>query len=228
MPIQIGQVLQSVGLPENDMALLTATGNLFVFDRVYEAIDAFLMQVESSLCLVFELLYIVHVDEPVERRSQKRIEVFIVLDLCDPTPVRVHFFAFKTLLFASILSRPLSHSCYSLAFFTACFLVFIFITSVFVSSCTVTSPSTRICSSALPSCASHIVSACLLLLHLLFKLVFKSKCVFEGIMLPLACVVLTRDVLPMTVKVVTVLLIVVLILANVPIGLVEVVHGNNA
>ena len=49
MSVQVGELLQRVGLPEDNVALLTATGNLFVLDGVDEAVDALLMQVECLL-----------------------------------------------------------------------------------------------------------------------------------------------------------------------------------
>jgi len=65
MPIQIGQLLESVGLPEDDMTLFTTTSNLFVLDRVDETVDTLLMQIESSFLLVVKRFELMHVDESI-------------------------------------------------------------------------------------------------------------------------------------------------------------------
>lgn len=49
MSIEVGQLLLSVWLPENNVALFAATGYLLVPDGVDEAVDTLLMQVESLL-----------------------------------------------------------------------------------------------------------------------------------------------------------------------------------
>lgn len=48
-----------------------------------------------------------HVDEAVQGRGQKHVQVLVVLDLCDPAPVRVDFNASKVLLSALVLCRAL-------------------------------------------------------------------------------------------------------------------------
>ena len=67
MTVEVGELLESVGFPENDVALLTAAGDLLVLDAIDEAIDALLVQVERSLGPVVQILQLVHVDETVER-----------------------------------------------------------------------------------------------------------------------------------------------------------------
>ena len=67
MTVEVGELLESIGFPENDVALLTAAGDLLVLDAIDEAIDALLVQVERSLGPVVQILQLVHVDETVER-----------------------------------------------------------------------------------------------------------------------------------------------------------------
>ena len=89
------------------MTLLTTTRDLLVLDRVDETIDTFLMQVEGLFGAIVESFKLMHVNETIKRRGQKHVQVFIVLDLGDPTPVRVNFDACKVLFTALVLGRSL-------------------------------------------------------------------------------------------------------------------------
>ena len=66
MAIEVRKLLQSVGLPQNDMALLAAARHLFMLHRVDKAVDALLMEVECALLAVVQRLQLVHVDETVQ------------------------------------------------------------------------------------------------------------------------------------------------------------------
>ena len=66
MTIQVCELLEGIRLPQNNVALLAATGNLFVLDRVDEAIDTLLMEIESALLAIIQGLKLVHVDETVQ------------------------------------------------------------------------------------------------------------------------------------------------------------------
>ena len=57
--------MQSVRLPEDDVALLSTASDLLLFDRVDKAIDALLVEIESLLGLVGKIRNIVHVDEAI-------------------------------------------------------------------------------------------------------------------------------------------------------------------
>ena len=63
--VEVGQLLQGVRLPEDDVTLLSAASDLLLFDRVDKAIDALLVEIESLLGLIGEIRNIVHVDEAV-------------------------------------------------------------------------------------------------------------------------------------------------------------------
>ena len=56
MAVEICELLQGVGLPEDNVTLFTATGYLFVLDGVNEAVDTFLMQVECSFLPIVKRL----------------------------------------------------------------------------------------------------------------------------------------------------------------------------
>ena len=103
MPIQIGQLLESVGLPEDDMTLFTTTSDLLVLDRVDETVDTLLMKIESSFLLIVKRFKLMHVDEAIERGGQEHVQVLIILDLGDPTPMSVHLQTAEAFLAASIL-----------------------------------------------------------------------------------------------------------------------------
>ena len=66
MAIKVGQVLQGVWLPENNVSLLSATGDESVLGGVDKTVDTFLMEVES-LSAILELVQIVHMDKSIER-----------------------------------------------------------------------------------------------------------------------------------------------------------------
>ena len=66
MAIEVGQVLQGVWLPENNVSLLSATGDESVLGGVDKTVDTFLMEVES-LSAILELVQIVHMDKSIER-----------------------------------------------------------------------------------------------------------------------------------------------------------------
>jgi hypothetical protein len=55
------------------MALLSATGDLFVLYGVDETVDSLLMQVESFLLLIVQCVQLMHVDESIERRREKHV-----------------------------------------------------------------------------------------------------------------------------------------------------------
>ena len=103
MTVQMGQLLKRVGLPKDNVTLHTATRNLFVLDRVHKAVDSFEMQVERFLSPVVECLQLVHVDEAVQGRGDEVVQVFVVLDLCDPSPMTVDLDACETLLLDTVL-----------------------------------------------------------------------------------------------------------------------------
>ena len=65
--VQVGELLQRVGLPEDNVALFTAAGDLLVLLGVDEAVDTLLMQVERALLTIVEILQLVHMNEAVER-----------------------------------------------------------------------------------------------------------------------------------------------------------------
>ena len=48
------------------MALLSATGNLFVLYGVNEAVDALLMKIESFLLFIVQCIQLMHVDKSIE------------------------------------------------------------------------------------------------------------------------------------------------------------------
>ena len=64
--VQVGQLLECIRLPENDVALLTTASNLLVLDRVDEAVYTLLMQVECAPWLVDQIGKVVHMDETVK------------------------------------------------------------------------------------------------------------------------------------------------------------------
>ena len=66
MPVQIGKLLESIGLPEDDMALLATTCDLLMLDRIDETVDAFLMQIERAFLSIVKCLELVHVDEAIQ------------------------------------------------------------------------------------------------------------------------------------------------------------------
>ena len=66
MTIEVGQVLESVRLPENDVSLFSATCDESVLCGVHKTVDSFLMEIEG-LSAVLELVQIVHVDESIQR-----------------------------------------------------------------------------------------------------------------------------------------------------------------
>ena len=57
---------QRVRLPQNDMALFSTTGHLLVLHGVDEAVDALLVEVESLLSLIGQVIRVVHVYEAIE------------------------------------------------------------------------------------------------------------------------------------------------------------------
>ena len=67
MTVQVSQLLQSVGLPQDNVTLHAATCNLFVLHRVHKAVDTFQMQVEGLFCPVVERFQLVHVNKAVQR-----------------------------------------------------------------------------------------------------------------------------------------------------------------
>jgi len=71
--VKVSQLLKCVRLPKNDMALLSATGDLFVLYGVDETVDSLLMQVESFLLLIVQCVQLMHVDESIERRREKHV-----------------------------------------------------------------------------------------------------------------------------------------------------------
>ena len=103
MTIEVGQLLQSVRFPENNVALLSATGHLLVLDGVDEAVDALLMQVERLFGPIVERFKLVHVDEAIQGGRQKHVQILVVLNLGDPAPMRVNFNAGEVLLSAFVL-----------------------------------------------------------------------------------------------------------------------------
>ena len=90
MAVKVSELLQSVRLPEDDVALFTTTGNLLVLLRVNEAIDTLLMQIKRSFLSIVEVLEFMHVDKAVKRAGQEHDQVLVILDLCYPSPVRMH------------------------------------------------------------------------------------------------------------------------------------------
>ena len=52
MTIQVGQVLQCVRLPQDDVSLLSATGNEPVLGGVDKTVDTFLMEIEGLASVV--------------------------------------------------------------------------------------------------------------------------------------------------------------------------------
>lgn len=56
MSIQIGQVLQSVGLPKDDVSLFSTGSNKSVLGRVHKAVDSFLMEIKGTSWLISESL----------------------------------------------------------------------------------------------------------------------------------------------------------------------------
>ena len=61
-------MLERIGLPEDDVTLLTTTRHLLMLDGVDKAVDTLLMQVESAFRLISQIVEIVHMNETVERR----------------------------------------------------------------------------------------------------------------------------------------------------------------
>ena len=64
MTIEVGQVLQGVGLPQNDVSLFATGCYKSVFGGVHETIYTFLVEVEC-LATVVKRVQVVHVYESI-------------------------------------------------------------------------------------------------------------------------------------------------------------------
>jgi len=73
------------------MAFLSTTSDLLVLERVNKTVDTLLMQVKCFLGTILKRFKFVHVNKTVQRRGHNLVQILIVLNLGDPTPMGMHF-----------------------------------------------------------------------------------------------------------------------------------------
>ena len=65
------------------------------------------MKVKSSLLAIGESSQIVHMDEAIQRRGKKHVQVLVILNLGDPAPMGMDLGRYVTVLIALVLGRAL-------------------------------------------------------------------------------------------------------------------------
>ncbi len=243
MTVQVSQLLLSVWLPQDNVALHTARGDLLVLSRVDEAVDTLQVKVEGLLRPVVQSLKLVHVNETIKRRGDQQVQIFVVLDLGDPTPMTMNFDAGEALFFYLVLSWSLVLDILALSSLTIVIIIMLVLLLVFfallldlclqvsdLSLCL--SKTLMACRACCLHCSSSIkrVSPAFLLffagLFLHFSEVeqgFLETGLFESLVAPLGLVIILLELILMTDQVVTILLKVLLMLTDMPVGLEEVI-----
>ena len=67
MPIEVGKGSECERVPHNDVAFFSAAGNEPMLGRVDEGVHSLLMQVEGLILLIRKILYVVNMDEAIQR-----------------------------------------------------------------------------------------------------------------------------------------------------------------
>ena len=114
MAVKLVKLLKSVRLPEDDMTFFSTTCNLFVLNWVDKAVNAFLVKVKSSFWDIGQSSQLVHMDKAIQWWGKKPIQVLIILNLGDPTPMGMHLRSSEAVLLALVQSRPLIFSRFTL------------------------------------------------------------------------------------------------------------------
>ena len=170
-----------------------------------------------------------HVDESIKGGRKKPLKIFIVLDLSDPAPMSMHFHTFVAFFTTFILCWPLI---FQLLALLLCLLLLVHLRLVllllsFLATAFETRGSTLIL--ALTSGLSATLLVRFSLIDVVLGQIFSiGISVLESLMLPLPIVVVSLDVLRVTGQIRTIFTIVSLVLTDMPVGLVEVVHGDDA
>lgn len=107
VPVQIRECTQSKRVPHDDVPFLSTTSNESVLRGVNERVHSFLMQVEGLVLFVRKILYVVDVYEPIKGSWYDIVEVWVELDLCNPTFVDLLFNDCETMFLLLVRYRLL-------------------------------------------------------------------------------------------------------------------------